>query len=267
MKKSEIVQRLEAIEKHIGIATEETKLEVGTWYKYPNIQNWKIQITEIHTYSVSAHGFNCAMDWMVDGKWEFESDHLHKLVKCTPKEIETSLEIEAKTRYKVGDQVKCLLSNMCAELTGCPYVYSSSHVHAKTNCLASGYIQLYHNGKWAEIIEVDKFAELKEAYKNGAVIQRHRTHAWVDDFSPSWESYHEYRIKPEEKPKVGDVVKAWCRNEEHYVVGNLTDISTVTENKYGVHILGVSALRNTIYYANAKPLTKQEAIKLLFGDE
>ena len=34
LKKSEIVQRLEAIEKHLGIAKEESKLEVGKWYKH-----------------------------------------------------------------------------------------------------------------------------------------------------------------------------------------------------------------------------------------
>ena len=119
------------------------------------------------------------------------------------------------------------------------------------------------------LIKPDKFAELKEAHRNGAVIMYRHTdkNRWEEIDTPVWNPNCQYRIKPEEKPKVGDVVKAWCRNEERYVVGNLTDIKKEYENKYGVHILGVSDIRNTIYYANARTLTKQEAIELLFGKE
>ena len=50
----------------------------------------------------------------------------------------------------------------------------------------------------------DKFDELKEAHRNGAVIQvkgRH-TGIWHDNEQPTWKETHEYRVKPEEKPNL-----------------------------------------------------------------
>lgn len=55
---------------------------------------------------------------------------------------------------------------------------------------------------------VDKFADLKEAHKNRAVIQLNSIYNdWhdVEDEADLWLPTYEYRIKPEEKPKVGDV--------------------------------------------------------------
>lgn len=50
----------------------------------------------------------------------------------------------------------------------------------------------------------DKFAELKEAHRNGAVIQLNSIYnGWndVEDEADLWLPTYEYRIKPEEKPK------------------------------------------------------------------
>ena len=50
--------------------------------------------------------------------------------------------------------------------------------------------------------EEDKFAELKEDHKNGAVIQiKERNGEWYSISSPQWDSDAEYRIKPEEEQK------------------------------------------------------------------
>ena len=49
---------------------------------------------------------------------------------------------------------------------------------------------------------VDKFAELKEAYRNGSVIEyRHASlpnASWKINNNPAWNDNYEYRIKPEE---------------------------------------------------------------------
>jgi hypothetical protein len=50
----------------------------------------------------------------------------------------------------------------------------------------------------------DKFAELKQAYRNGAVIEFKTTRGIWDSVSsvlgPMWNEYTEYRVKPEPKP-------------------------------------------------------------------
>lgn len=47
---------------------------------------------------------------------------------------------------------------------------------------------------------IDKFAELKEAHKNGAVIQYKSEldpFEWCDTYDPNWNSNYEYRVKPQ----------------------------------------------------------------------
>lgn len=106
----------------------------------------------------------------------------------------------------------------------------------------------------------DKFAELKEGHKNGEVIEFFSmlTKKWTVVLGePLWISDFEYRIKPEEeKPKIGDVCKFWNDNENEFVISKIRR----------VYDDGFYTLEN-IYYFNAKTLTKQEAIELLFGKE
>lgn len=112
--------------------------------------------------------------------------------------------------------------------------------------------------------EDNKFAELKKAYSEGKVIQfRNIVYSkdWIDIKNPSWKVNPNisYRIKPQEKPKVGDVCKFW----------------DVDENRFVISILqGFSPQRSTFPYKscedvfiNAKPVTKQEVVELLFGKE
>lgn len=119
---------------------------------------------------------------------------------------------------------------------------------------------IYSNGQWATIIEQDKFAELKEAHKNGAVIQFRNSSTfgkWLDlGRGVSWNPNNEYRIKPEEKPKVGDVVKAWDNESDAYTVGKVIEIG-------GIGYF----LQDDLWWDNAKTLTQQEAIDLLFRKE
>lgn len=99
----------------------------------------------------------------------------------------------------------------------------------------------------------DKFAELKEAHKNGAVIQVKLSDRWADAKYPSWKIEKEYRIKPEENPKVGDVVMAWDNESSAYTVGKVIEI-----NSMGYF------LQDELWWDNAKTLTQQEVIDLLF---
>lgn len=115
----------------------------------------------------------------------------------------------------------------------------------------------------------DKFAELKEAYKNGAVIEFFNilTKKWtVLKGEPLWISDFKYRIKPEEEPKVGDIVKAWDAKEGKLLIGTL-----YKKVAYSVPYPFMIKLYNSIdeysFYGNAEKITKQEAIELLFGSE
>ena len=105
-------------------------------------------------------------------------------------------------------------------------------------------------------LEQDKFAELKEAHTNGAVIQLKMGYRWFD-CDPVWTPIFTYRIKPEEKPKVGDVVKAWNNNSSAKpIIGKLEDLHLNTHYGIGGH-----------WYDNAKTLTQQQVQELLFGKE
>lgn len=108
---------------------------------------------------------------------------------------------------------------------------------------------------------IDKFAELKEAHRNGAVIEvkSYLDGKWHETNNPSWLDNHEYRIKPEDKPKVGDVCKLWNYDERHFEISKLVRIYKESQPyKYA---------SSASSWINAKPITKEEAIKLLFNDE
>lgn len=116
----------------------------------------------------------------------------------------------------------------------------------------------------------DKFAKLKEAHKNGAAIQYRVPRAkWIDcdnEDPPLWLNNLEYRIKPEEEPKAGDIVKAWDAKEGKLFIGTL-----YKKVAYGVPYPFMVKLYNYIdeyrFYGNAEKITKEEAIALLFGSE
>lgn len=126
---------------------------------------------------------------------------------------------------------------------------------------------VYGEPLWDKSVEYrikpgDKFAELKEAHKKGAVIQWYSEvlERWVDnsDNPLIWYDYLEYRIKPEEEPQPGDVCKFW----DDYEVGYYID---VLERNDGSNVPYQDRRGN--YYKNAKKITKEEAIELLFGKE
>lgn len=55
---------------------------------------------------------------------------------------------------------------------------------------------------WKEDIEyrvVDKFRELKDAHANGSKIEIKFCDSWYSIANPTWNTLHDYRIKPEPK--------------------------------------------------------------------
>lgn len=102
------------------------------------------------------------------------------------------------------------------------------------------------DGKWAEIIEVDRFAELKEAHKNGAVIQfksKRPPYEWEDVAynDPCWQDKYEYRIKPEEGEDpylwgnkiVSEPRDGAAENVFDKVTSSIADLLKYKNEKYG----------------------------------
>lgn len=77
---------------------------------------------------------------------------------------------------------------------------------------------LFNYGKWAT--PVDPFAELKEAHKNGKVIQfKHHTDGWVDLKDPKFnDTFSLYRIKPEEEFKLNRTT--FCSKETKILINH-----------------------------------------------
>lgn len=149
----DLEKRLSIIEEKLGIVNGLPKLSVGAWYKYHYYENWKLCITSIDGNDVMGYGVDLVGGWMRSGKWGVVEDGLDNLIECTPQEIKEVLERESKRRYEVGDKVEFLVSRIPSIITETPYVSTNSSVNAETDCLVSGYVCLFQNGVWAEVLE------------------------------------------------------------------------------------------------------------------
>src|SRR5690606_14329798 len=96
MKKSEIVQRLEAIEKHVGIATEETKLEVGKWYRCIDGSLFFFSKKSEFQDDSFGYGFSSNGTWLDERNGYSFVQSPHLWTKATPQEVEEALVKEAK---------------------------------------------------------------------------------------------------------------------------------------------------------------------------
>lgn len=218
---------------------------VGKWYKDP-FSNYLVHVTKIlgsHNY-VEVYGFDSNGNWF--NKWDTTICQLY--TEATPQEVEQSLIEEAKSRG---------------------HAYSEYDYNPEENELCginNGRLEsVFCDGHWEQ--PIDKFAELKEAHKKGAVIQSKvvfvdEPSVWEDVPNPIWNPKIEYRIKPEEKPKVGDLVKAW-NEDSGCVIGIVKKIEYCSKDTFGYTLNGSV----TELFMNAKTLAQQEAIDLLFGKE
>ena len=132
----------------------------------------------------------------------------------------------------------------------------------------------YATDEEKELLEpADKFAELKEAHRNGRVVQFEKDGSWYNvlGYEPTFDIHTNYRIKPEEKPKVGDVCKFWDEDENAFVVAIYAELrednqwdDTSFTHPHGVRVAGNYYTR---FFKNAKPLNPQQVQELLFGKD
>lgn len=249
------------------LSKEEVKkeLEVGKWY-FGELDNERKTLFCFN----GKHGQFTQYGFTLNREWSNQIGCIQglKYTEATPQEVEKALIEEAKRRYKVGDVIKCF-DKIESEVKGTAFVFYNNCLFSNGESFGnSGWFNTYglifKDGQWATIIEQDKFAELKEAHSKGAVIES-MPKKWIGDWTvatnPIWDGdNYEYRIKPEENPKVGDVVKAW-NEDSGYVFGRVKQIEYCNKNTIGYTLHGSV----TELYMNAKTLNQQEAIELLFN--
>ena len=242
---------------------------VGKWWK--GTGEHLMYITDIdgdghlYGYGFLPSGVWRGRDEMINGNCACTVFNRPNLVEATCLEVSEALIREAKRRgfikgvkYKPISQIGPLSNEY----------YVGSHDPEVTKDGFQVYIGMqwiFVGGEWAGVIEEDKLYDLKEAHKNGAEIEiKWNDGTWRPVVDPSWDERNEYRVRPEEKPKVGDVVKAWFDNNERYVIGRIVSINLGFKYKYGVNIPGLVGVGDTLYYKNARTITKEEVIELLF---
>jgi len=242
---------------------EEVKIQhqIGKWYKHKF--GLLFCVTSIKDSGVLyGYGFGRTGEWFYnidESSCKCACNEVAKeyTTEATPQEVEKALIEEAKKRgFKEGDKVMSASTRKECEIRSLSYF-----CFHEGNWMSVDGATIFSKGQWATIIEQDKFAELKEAHKKGAMIQFLQGNGEWSDWpgDPMWSLNTEYRIKPEEKPKVGDVCKFWDNKEDDFFIAKLHSISD-GEFPYTVY-QGYSD------FMNAKKLTQQEAIKLLFGKE
>lgn len=180
----------QAKEKLKGLeVTPHSNLEIGKWYKYKD-SNGEYTNSIIANFQGKEEDSNYGFDFL--GKWRNDVTlYNHKLgreiIEATPQEVEKALIEEAK---RIG------------------HAYSEYDYNPEENELCGindGRLEsIFADGHWEQ--PTDKFAELKEAFKNGAVIQSKvvfvdEPSIWEDVPNPIWNPKIEYRIKPEEGPQ------------------------------------------------------------------
>lgn len=245
--------------------------ELNRWYKHPNGLLYFIN-NECEYGHLYGYGFDNDGGWSVrndDNAFfcAFNSVAKKEITEATPKEVEKAMIEEAKKRYNAGDVIKCL-DGVESEVNGTDFVFNNNSLFSNGERINWGdwfntSAKVFENGQWATIIEQDKFSELKEAHRNGAVIEcKQVTGEWFIIENPQWNDYAEYRIKPEEKPKVGDVCKFWDEDENIFIIGELNKIHySLLDNEFSYpYFTG-----NDYEYKHAKTITKQEVIDLLFN--
>lgn len=233
----------------------------NTWYKSKSSGSVFFLEKGKKNYGFTTNGneFSDEINWFSN----FRENGFHikgQWTEATEQEVLEAFTKEANKRFKVGDRI--------ASPGGHDYGHKVENTNYKfirglMNENIFGFLKdtetttnLFHNGVWATVL--DPFAELKEAHRNGKVIQfKHHTDGWMDLKDPKFnDTFSLYRIKPEEEPKVVDVCKFWNYDERHFEVATLVRVYSEKETyRYA------SAASSWI---NAKTITQQQAITLLF---
>lgn len=237
-----------ATEEEKALLEPKKELEVGKWYTiaYNNNPKEVVSINFVEQIEGDKVWYSYGID-LKNNEWKNKDwyNSRHTSVEATQQEVEEALIKEAKRRGYNYDN----------------YIFDESNNILWGNDIDDdGRVEkvLLSNGLWAKIRE-DRFSELKEAHKNGAEIEyRHKgvyRSSWMLNDNPAWSNNYEYRIKPETKPKKGDVCKFWMEFEEDFNISELIQITNSIlpyKNKSGS------------WHKNTKVLTPEEVTELLF---
>lgn len=209
---NDLEKRLSIIEEKLGIVKETPKLEVGKWYVFTghNVRSKPLMsIKRIDNNNCFFYGFD------FQGKFtdsdNYSLDELDRGYReATNQEVGEALVREAKRRYKVGDKVCLIRRNVGGKYKNEIHLTDFSY-ETDNQLYCDGNLLIFDDGNWAEVIEqpTDKFAELKEAHRKGAVIQYKNwtTKYFLDcpDNLPKWNESTEYRIKPKQPTLEQDI--------------------------------------------------------------
>jgi len=205
------------------------KHQIGKWYKHKFGILFCVTSTNDNGV-LYGYGFDKRGSWFSfidESSTKYACNDVAKEYtdEATAQEVEKALIEEAKRRYKVGDRLSKIRDdhaddNRFFELDSFSLENNCLYFNSKKSPFYSYCI--FQDGQWATIIEQDNFAELKEAHRNGAVIQLKMGNRWFD-CDPVWTPIFTYRIKPEEGLKIGD--KVIGIRTDCAIIGEVTSVS------------------------------------------
>lgn len=164
----EQVNRLSNGESIKDVLPEAFTLEVGKWYKDPN---WELRLVYVeeaikpigNNGAIKGYGFDVKGNWIVYSDGFYAG--AHNLYLATTQEVETALIAEAKKRGFV-ESVKISKDGINARFSS---EFKFNPINGKFEFLphsnildSNGNGHVFHNGKWATIVEKSKDEILNE---------------------------------------------------------------------------------------------------------
>lgn len=211
---------------YMELKKEETSSYLNKWYRVNH--SCLFYLTHFDTRDkCKGYGFDGGGQWLDNrGTDTYFGDRDNLSKEATPQDIETSLINEAKKRGLVkGSNFTSpwMIGESDNDVDGDYYLKDGAL------CIGTGSINytLFKDGHWAEPVEVDKFADLKKAYAEGAEIEYYSAPygRWMPKCTNIWFKNSKYRIRP---LKAGD----WIQYGNGVDVFEFIKISHETVHEY-----------------------------------
>lgn len=145
-----------------------SELEVGKWYK--SVADRLV----FRTSDYGNYGFCRDMVWKTD----LLCYEPNNWIEATPQEVEQALVEEARSRYKVGDVIKCL-DGVESEVKGNSFVFSNNCLFLNGERVNGGdwfntSEKVFENGQWADIIKQPQRSEDADNFTDSdiAIVER-----------------------------------------------------------------------------------------------
>jgi len=184
-------------------SVEKSKFEIGKWYKLKNSSGTKFlgYIDKKNHY----YGFGPT------GKW-IESDLVKpdhsKYIQATDSEVKDRLLFYAKEKYPVGSFYKCFVNKDKCEIRFDDVQFTDNLDGIVDSDI--GYI--YHDGKWAEIVEESKPKNdtwcIQITKENREVVKK-----WYARTNPSYNIGAYYGLKENVKHARGSNMVPWTKDD------------------------------------------------------